>query len=639
MSPRRGGMQVVSAPPSERALALEDLADDGTDASTVDSMDDSAAASGDLEMAVRGLRAELRGRIPDHPTRIEASWTLCRMAYEHPGDALRISEKEEVVEYMKSQLDPAVERPAAEAAAACLHTLCVVQDFVDALSDAETVRRLGALLDHHSEGLATAERLVTDVVGLIHKVAHANANNVGDGRPRHVLVRGGVVRTMLLLLRRTPSWFLDGPKLGVSVVPKRKKKSMLPALPQSPTKSSTEIINSFMGAITANDGASEASFDSTPEIAAAANERVVEDCLGTLRNLTEDESGRAAVMEDLDSAVGEFVRLIQDRGEFTKNVEFAPHLQAHGFGGYTFERVQCACLGILHHLLVDGDEAVCRVVVAANTVAVLVDLLNYSNNPLVQTDTACVMHCLATTPQAAQHMIACGAVLAISRLVKQGHNQITRYYRSNLHGDGDEPNAVDLQESQLADVCRMTDGAVGTLGNLAFYADRSHSVPGEAGEAPFARVIVSAGTVPVMVSLLRVTASEVIETKPSEVDAGGQLVPYSDGGQRTQLNLYLRQKQLNGVLEASASALRNLAFHSECVNAIISAGAVAVITGVLHTSKAGGAIIDGVEKRRHRSPQKDNVMQLAAALTETPSRSWPGCRRRSRTTGRRSRSN
>ena len=37
-------------------------------------------------------------------------------------------------------------------------------------------------------------------------------------------------------------------------------------------------------------------------------------------------------------------------------------------------------------------------------------------------------------------------------------------------------------------------------------------------------------------------------------------------------------------------ALRNLAFHSECVNAIISTGAVGVITGVLHAAKVGSAI-------------------------------------------------
>ena len=41
------------------------------------------------------------------------------------------------------------------------------------------------------------------------------------------------------------------------------------------------------------------------------------------------------------------LRLIEDRLEFTRQVGFASHLQRHGFEGYTFERVQRACLGIL----------------------------------------------------------------------------------------------------------------------------------------------------------------------------------------------------------------------------------------------------------------------------------------------------
>jgi hypothetical protein len=57
-----------------------------------------------------------------------------------------------------------------------------------------------------------------------------------------------------------------------------------------------------------DDALSAASSDSADGIAAAANERVVEDCLGTLRNLTEDHAGRAAVMERLEPAVKELVR-------------------------------------------------------------------------------------------------------------------------------------------------------------------------------------------------------------------------------------------------------------------------------------------------------------------------------------------
>ena len=41
------------------------------------------------------------------------------------------------------------------------------------------------------------------------------------------------------------------------------------------------------------------------------------------------------------------LRLIEDRLEFTRQVGFASHLQRHGFEGYTFERVQRACLGVL----------------------------------------------------------------------------------------------------------------------------------------------------------------------------------------------------------------------------------------------------------------------------------------------------
>jgi hypothetical protein len=57
--------------------------------------------------------------------------------------------------------------------------------------------------------------------------------------------------------------------------------------------------------------------------------------------------------------------------------------------------------------------------------------------------------------------------------------------------DQDEPSSADFATAHMDDVRRMTDGAVGTLGNLAFHADRVHSVPEgfpEAkAEAPFAR--------------------------------------------------------------------------------------------------------------------------------------------------------
>jgi hypothetical protein len=79
------------------------------------------------------------------------------------------------------------------------------------------------------------------------------------------------------------------------------------------------------------------------------------------------------------------------------------------------------------------------------------------------------------------------------------------------------------------------------------------------------------------------------------------------------LSLYLMQKQLVGVLEAAASGLRNLAFHSECVNAIITAGAIAVITGVLHTSKAGRSLVD---PSREAFASMDGRVALSAALVE-----------------------
>lgn len=312
-----------------------------------------------------------------------------------------------------------------EPACAALHTLCTEPRTL-ALAP-NVVPALVTLIANGSADAETeeptTERLTEDAIGLIHKLAHGDPG----GLCRSEMLAQGIVPVLLRLLAQTPSWFLDGGKLGQELFAE--------------------------GAGKMNTG--------------AANERVVEEALGTLRNLTEVKAGRVAIMAEVNEAVSIFLRLIEDRGEFTKQVGFASHTQKHGFSGYTFERVQQACLGIMHNLLADQKhEGPMREALRHTpVVSILGALLEHGNNVNVHETSLCVLQCLTYSKTSAQHLVEMGAVLAITQQLTSGQENLCRNQRSL----GDKVGGTD---QGLGDVVRMVEVAIGILANVAFYAPR-----------------------------------------------------------------------------------------------------------------------------------------------------------------------
>ena len=263
-----------------------------------------------------GRRAVLKERLQDkitHDRLAEAAghlWALCTESYIDAEHADTIRYKSGLVRRLCELVRRGAETPnhtITEPACAALHTLCTEPRTLALAPNA--VPALVMLIANGSADAETeeptTERLTEDAIGLIHKLAHGDPG----GLCRSEMLAQGIVPVLLRLLAQTPSWFLDGGKLGQELFAE--------------------------GAGKMNTG--------------AANERVVEEALGTLRNLTEVKAGRAAMMTEVNEAVEIFLRLIEDRGEFTKQIGFASHTQKHGFSGYTFERVQQACLGAFSH--------------------------------------------------------------------------------------------------------------------------------------------------------------------------------------------------------------------------------------------------------------------------------------------------
>jgi hypothetical protein len=537
----------------ERSLDVVAMGDDlPVEGLVVEDVADLSVAETKAELTRRGAnalgrKAVLKARLEeviarDHTAEAAGHlWALCTESYIDEDHADVIRSKPGLVkrlcELVRRGAD-ASNHTVTEPACAALHTLCadpktlaMVPNIVPAL-----VRLIAGGSADADVDEPTSERLTEDAAGLIHKLAHRDPG----GLCRSDMLAAGIVPVLLRLLAQTPSWFLDGGKLGQEL---------------------------FAGE--AGPGATMAT--------GAANERVVEECLGTLRNLTEVKGGRLAIVAEAAEAVDIFLRLIEDRGEFTKQVGFASHSQRHGFSGYTFERVQQACLGILHNLIADPkhEGQMREVLRGTSAVRVLSALLEHGNNVNVLETSLCVLQCLTYSKVSAQQLVDAGAIVPIAQQLTIGQESLVQNHRHL----GDKVGGTD---GGLAEVVRMIEAAVGILANVAFYAPRK----------PPPAVVISKSTLAVKTSRGNLASVRNPHTVYAEdaVDDGpaGPQAIVGSGAVAVLVSLMTpkavgergskRYALLAGVVESAASALRNLAFHEDCVSAIFAAGAIGAIT-------------------------------------------------------------
>ena len=186
-----------------------------------------------------------------------------------------------------------------------------------------------------------------------------------------------------------------------------------------------------------------------------------------------------------------------------------------------------------------------------------------------------MLQCLTYSKNSAQHLVEMGAVLPITQQLTAGQENLVQNQRQL----GDKVGGTD---QGLADVVRMVDAAIGILANVAFYAPRK----------PPAAVLISKSTLAVKAGHGKVTSVRNPHTVyhedskdagpagPKEIVAQGAvavlvvlMTPKAVGERGSK-----RYALLAGVVESAASALRNLAYHEDCVGAISAAGAIAVIT-------------------------------------------------------------
>ena len=499
-----------------------------------------------------GRKAVLKERLVQVITRdrtAEAAshlWALCTESYVDPDHAETIRSKPGLVQRLVQLVRRGAEstnHTITEPACAALHTLCANPKTLAAVPCAvpALVKLIAGGSADSDADEPTTQRLTEDAAGLLHKLAHRDPS----GLCRSDMLDAGVVPVMLRLLAQTPSWFLDGGKLGQGLL--------------------------------ADDAATSANVAT-----GAANERVVEECLGTLRNLTEVKAGRVAIMAEVEDAVSILLRLIEDRDKFTKQVDFASHSQRHAFSGYAFERVQQGCLGILHSLVADPKhEANMRQVLEyTNVVRVLTSLLDYGNDLKVQDTSLCLLQCLTYSKASAEHLVDVGAILPVAQQLTAGQESLVQNHRHL----GDRVGGTD---GGLLDVARMVEAAVGILANVAFYSPRK----------PPPAVVISKSTLAVKTSRGNVAsvrnphsvksenANDDGPAGPNEIVGSGavavlvSLMSPKVVGERGSKRYAL----LGGIVETAASALRNLAFHEDCVSAVYVAGAVGVITKMFQT--------------------------------------------------------
>eukprot|EP01043_Picozoa_sp_COSAG02_P007839 COSAG02_NODE_241_length_27638_cov_13.101020_14_plen_1764_part_00 len=468
-------------------------------------------------------------------------WALCTESYVDEDHADVIRSKPGLVRRLVQLVCRGAESTnhiITEPACAALHTLCTDPKTLAAVPSAvpALVKLIaGGSVDSDVDE-PTSERLTEDAAGLLHKLAHSEPS----GLCRSDMLDAGIVPVILQLLAQTPSWFLDGGKLG------------------------QELFAGEAGG--------------TASIATgAANERVVEECLGTLRNLAEVKAGRVAIMAEAEDTVDILLRLIEDRGEFTKQVGFASHSQRHGFSGYTFERVQQGCLGILHSLLADPKHEVPMRQVLRDTdvVRVLTSLMEHGNNLKVHETSLCVLQCLAYSKASVEHLVDMGAILPVAQQLTAGQESLVQ---NNRHL-GDRVGGTD---GGLLDVVRMVEAAVGILANVAFYSPRKPPPAVVISKSTLA-VKTSRGNVASVRNPHAVKSNDAVDdgpAGPNEIVASGAvavlvaLMTSKVVGKRGSKRYAL----LGGIVEAAASALRNLAFHEDCVSAVYVAGAVGIIT-------------------------------------------------------------
>ena len=514
----------VLAPPSEPVdpnnLARMSLADLRAQLSSF-----GTDATGPKSALVRRLQQTMDSRTD--VLRVESLWTLCQLAYEHRSLVQALVDRVGLIRNLIGLVDgywagTDTGKSVAEAVCAVLHTICSSRQAVEAIARIPgSVVAFARLLDVRNGAVG---RLLQDAAGLVHKLAHA------DSHCRAQLFSFGIITVILRLLAHTPCWCLgNGPKLGIS---------LLAVLEQREHES----------------GERDAGRELSAGPMAAANETVVEECLGTLRNLSEHSVGKAALEGHASEAVGIFVRLVKDRGEFTKQIKFSAHLRDNEFAGYTFERVIIQCLGILHNLLTHS-ETWREEAIVARTADVLVELLHTANNERVTCDALCVLQCLTFSAVSSQRIVAACGVVPLTEVLVRAQAQFAQVHSVS----------ADKKYAEAQDWTVIVCAALGTLANITFYCPRSHDAGESRGSVDGTNEIISAGAVPVIINLLKL-AIAIVEPEPE---------PEPD------LDLSLLLPTLEGTL----GLLRNLAFHFTCVPAIAASGAIPVVVKLFEPTR------------------------------------------------------
>ena len=416
---------------------------------------------------------------------VAAAWDLCRRAYQNPLNASVIGAAPGVVPSLVALFD-ADDPSVREAACGALHNLCSQPDNVAVLARHGADSALSELLvSHVDDGEPLTERCLEDCVGLMHKMAHANPAGQNDRRCRRTLVEHGAVPVLLDLLRRS-LWQEEPPSDSGGGAAKKKKKGKV----------------------------AKAAAAATPP-RRAANERVLEDLTGVLRNLTEEKFGREEFTQS-DDGLELLVKLIQRETAMARSMrhQLSQHAGRHGFSGYTFERVERAAAGVLHNVLSNAvdENLVTGTLVYATAITTLAESLDLSGNQGVQEDAASVLHCLACSSANAALMVESNLVWPVVQLVMR-------------------------MQREAATKLRLLDASISLVANIAYYATDDEMYEGSYSfelSREFSEQIVEASAVPLLLTLLGLRVSRE-QDRSLEVEL------------------------------AAAEALRNLAFHADCV--------------------------------------------------------------------------
>jgi hypothetical protein len=484
------------------------------------------------------LRAELLPRlevaVAAHAveTRARDLLELCRLAYEDQAHIRTIVGRDGVVRRLVAWSDVSAHShyTVLAASTALLHTMCGSTEAVEKLASIPGSAVVFARLFESASSGETVRRVAQDAAGLIHKLAH------GDALCRRSLLTCNIVPVMLRFLAHSQPYCDLGQLRSASAGVLAEG-----ATASGPTKGmKPEELSPADLPLRKMDGGGS-----------AASERVVEECLGTLRNLTQHRLGWDALA---DEAVPTLVKIVRDRVLFTQRLcSDARHVVRYRVSEQTFERVQVAALGTLHNMVAAAEQWR-EQTIDAHAVAVLVDMLQSANHLAVHAGVLSLLHSLVYNSLSTAHVVEMGAPLLLVELLVTLHGELAADHRKR------SPKVA----SRIHIVAETVELTLSILANIVFYSPRNtehmlsanqHGASDHLEQTGPAAVI-AAGALSVVVSLLT----------PKIVDVPGSV----------------RYGELLSMTEAGVSMLRNLAFHDDCVAAITGAGTISVLAEALN---------------------------------------------------------